>query len=428
MRLLKDISNLEFIIQDDYELDEIILKYGSTGDQIEEHLNGNVKDKIEIKRFFKCVDYFQIGENDYDITEYNITKEAYFKAVEENNGDFIYLTGLNYEDFLDDFDSQRFDSFFEQIILRDFYIETIESIETAVFNVIKDSNAKMILNSLIEYLSDSMWFLKKFENDDFSFRGIKSNVIQKELCKLFIHYNTVLLKSLKYNYQHIFPDFVTIIDNIVSENINIKNFKEIPILEDLVRACEEAQIDKTLFQCDEDSRNRYIINLLKFSNKYIVSNQEQVGLSGNLKDVNSGEADCIIKDLTQRTISYIEFFNLSSTKYSYEKNVTNKTTITEHINKLENRYDINLGLPIKFIVIYCNVGDNSFGIESDKYKEFIENEKCFEFELNDEVIEINIPSATGIANTGMRIFKTLHNRDIKKVLLYHVLVRFPKKK
>ncbi|MEM0575066.1 hypothetical protein [Flavobacterium polysaccharolyticum] len=427
MRLLKDISHLEFIIQDDYELDEIILKYGSTGDQIEEHLNGNVKNRIEIKRFFKCVEYYQIGENDYDITECNITKEAYFKAVEENYGDFIYLTGLNYEDFLDDFDSHRFDSFFEEIVLRDLFIETIESIENVVFNAIKDSNAKMILNSLIQYLSDSIWFLKKFKNDDFSARHDKSNKIQKELCGYFIHYNTLLLKVLKYNYKYIFPDFVSIIDDIIFENINIKNFREIPLLEDIVKSCEETQINETFFQCDENSRNRQILSLLKFSNKYIVANQEQVGLSGNLKDINSGEADGIIKDLNQRTISYVEFFNLSSTKISYKNHSTAKNVITEHINKLENRYDINLGLPIKFVVIYYNVGDNSFGVESNKYKEFIEKGECFKFKLN-EIHEINIPSTSGVANTGIRIFKTLHNRDEKNVSLYHILVRFPKKK
>ncbi|RZJ49262.1 MAG: hypothetical protein EOO44_18600 [Flavobacterium sp.] len=107
--------------------------------------------------------------------------------------------------------------------------------------------------------------------------------------------------------------------------------------------------------------------------------------------------------------------------------MTNKKVITDHINKLENRYDINLGLSIKFIVIYYNVGDNSFGVESNKYKEFIEKGECFIFKLN-EVNEISIPSTIGIVNTGIRIFKTLHNRDEKNVFLYHVLVRFPQKK
>lgn len=427
MRLLKDISHLEFIIQDDYELDEIILKYGSTGDQIEEHLNANVKDKIEIKRFFKCVDFYWTGENESEEIEYTITKEEYFRAIENNDGDFYYLTGLNYDDFLNDFDFQRFNFIYEQTIIGDLFSETIESIENAVFSAIKDSNAKMILNSLIQYLSDSNWFLKKFRNDDFSARHIKSNKIQKEICSYFIHYNTLLLKILKYNYKYIFPDFVSIIDEIIFENINIKNFKEIPLLEDIVKSCEETQINETFFQCDENSRNRQILSLLKFSNKYIVANQEQVGLSGNLRDVNSGEADGIIKDLNQRTISYIEFFNLSSTKTSYENHSTTKSVITGHINKLENRYDINLGLPIKFVVIYYNVGDNSFGVESNKYKEFIEKGECFKFKLN-EIHEINIPSTSGVANTGIRIFKTLHNRDEKNVFLYHVLVRFPKKK
>ncbi|RZJ48377.1 MAG: hypothetical protein EOO44_21180, partial [Flavobacterium sp.] len=149
--MLKDISHLEFIIQDDYELDEIILNYGSTGDKIEEHLNGIVKDKIEIKRFFKSVDFYRTGEAEYVATEYSISKEEYFDAIENNDGDFIYITGLNYSDFLNDFDFQSFDSFFEQIVLRDFFFATIETIENVVFNAIKDSNAKMILNSLIQY-------------------------------------------------------------------------------------------------------------------------------------------------------------------------------------------------------------------------------------------------------------------------------------
>lgn len=195
MRLLQGIENLEFIIQDDYELDEIIRKYGKVGNEIDDYLENNTKPKIKIKRFFKSIEFYQTGENDYDITEYNITEEQYFKAIEENDGEFIYSTGLNYNDFLDDFDSQSFNSFYEQILLSDLFFKTVESIENAVFSAIKDSSAKMILNSLIKYLSDSIWFLKKFRNDDFSIRDIKSNVIQKEVCNYFIYYNTSLVST-----------------------------------------------------------------------------------------------------------------------------------------------------------------------------------------------------------------------------------------
>jgi hypothetical protein len=216
------------------------------------------------------------------------------------------------------------------------------------------------------------------------------------------------------------------IDRIISENNELNDFNEIPLLGDIVKSCEEIQIDPTFFQTDENSRNRYILSLLKFSNQYVVTNQEQVGLSGNEFGVNPGEVDGVVKDLNQKTISYIEFFNLSSTKIPYDEHETTKNVITTHINKLERRYDINLGLPIKFIVIYYNVKDNAFGIEADKYKEFMEIGNCFNFKLK-KVTDVRIPSLTGFVNTGIRIFKSIHDRDGIQVFLYHILVKFPEK-
>jgi hypothetical protein len=186
MRLLKDILHLDFIIQDEYELDEIIRNYGKVGNEIDDYVGGIVKDEIQIKRFFKRIEFYWIGENEYDLTEDTITKEQYFKAIDDNDGDFIYSTGLNYTDFLNDFDFENFSSFYEHTILTDLFFETIYSVEDAILNVIKDSNAKMILNSLIQYIASSTWFLKKFKDDGFSRRTNKANNIQKKLCGYFI--------------------------------------------------------------------------------------------------------------------------------------------------------------------------------------------------------------------------------------------------
>ncbi|MCW2118242.1 hypothetical protein [Flavobacterium sp. 7A] len=56
MKLLEKVKHLNFIIQDKFQLDEIVRKYGKTSDQKEEYISGvKNENNVQIKRSFKLV-------------------------------------------------------------------------------------------------------------------------------------------------------------------------------------------------------------------------------------------------------------------------------------------------------------------------------------------------------------------------------------
>jgi len=107
---------------------------------------------------------------------------------------------------------------------------------------------------------------------------------------------------------------------------------------------------------------------------------------------------------------FVEAFNLN--------NLT-KSIIKSHLNKLENNYD-SKGLKEKFVVVYYNLRTNTFKKAFEKYKDYIENEHKFIYPRVKEAEEITTKY------TDSRMFKTFHDREGKEVILYHLVLMFPK--
>lgn len=415
MKILKKIKHKEFIVDNEYDLDEIIRKYGKTGDEIEEHISGipNGK-KTQIIRNFTRVENlgtrevtkaeYDLNQNDsrykiinhgnevnYVLDDYEIeqiTQEEYQKEIDSS--EYHLFTSLNYDEFINDFDFQAFDSFFENVILQ-YCLECQISIENVINNS-KTIKAKIILQEILTYIINSNDFLEnfRFQKD--------SNEIQKSICRYLIYYNKTLLQNTINKYKLIFP---RIINNIPNE---VNKVRENKTLEDILSACYNMQENKTYIEDnDENKRTKQVLDLLKI--KYTTSDQSQKGKSSTGKKPGSVDGVIIDKDSNEY---YIEAINVKC---------IDKTNITKHINKLESNYD-NKGLFIKFLFVYCN-------IEVGKFDEFSKNYKYF---IDKDLIPVytRIEDSEEILNkhTNSRIFKSSHLREGKKVHLYHILLHF----
>lgn len=417
MKLLKKIKHLDFIVNNEFDLDEIIRKYGKTGDEIEENITGNINiNKTQIVRSFNRIENLGTREvtkeeyeknlknnqysffednngkhyifDDYEIE--NLTEENYNKEVELYSSEFHYTTSINYDEFINDFDFQAFDSFFENVILK-YCLDCQISLEKLIIKSNK-FKAQIILQYFLKIIINSNDFLEnfKFQKD--------SNHIQKAICGYLIYYNNIILSETKKKFKLIFP---RIIENIPSE-VNL--VRENKTLEDILNACQNMQEDITYIDDnDENKRTRQVLNLLKL--KYTTSEQSQKGKSSTGKKAGSVDGIIIDKNLNQY---YVEAINLS---YIDSKN------ISEHINKIEFNYDYK-GLFVKFVFVYVNVDDGKFYDFSEKYKNFIDKELIPKYERIGESDDINV------RYTNTRVFKSLHLRENKKVSIYHILLKF----
>lgn len=421
-KIFNKIINSEFIIKNEFKLDEIIRVYGKTGDEIEAHINQTETNLIKIVRKYTMVEnsaidivseqeysknfqsdksYFknEYGDStDYlknNYEEYEISKEDYENEIENKlTGNYIFTT-LNYSDFINDFDFYNFDLFFNQVLIEKYSREYLESIQEFVLSQNK-TKGKILLQICFSNLSISNKFLEDFKISD------ESNEIQKKICDYFLYYNYIIKISLVNYYQLIFPKLI----NYFSINEFSKANR---ILKDLLDACYKMQQNK-IFQDDKDEnkRTKHILDLLDSKNNYRTESQYQTGKSSTGKKI--GSCDGLIIDKKFKNEYYVEALNLSS---------FDKTYLKSHINKLEFNYDYK-GLPIKFILVYCNLKENTFDDFINKYKNFIESEITFLYQksiVKEEAVEFN-------KYTDSRIFQSSHMRENKSVSLYHILLKF----
>lgn len=176
------------------------------------------------------------------------------------------------------------------------------------------------------------------------------------------------------------------------------------VVEDLLKAAYTMQQNKIFWTLDEDSRTRQILDLLP--EKYHTKDQSKYGKS--LVGKKAGSVDGVI-ELDKKEF-FIEAFNLSN---------LNKTTIKTHIDKLEKNYD-SKGLKEKFIIVYYNLKPNTFNQAVEKYKNYIKNDHVFIYP------KVGNMEETLVNYTDSRLYKTYHNRENKNVILYHLLLKFPK--
>ena len=419
------ILNTEFIIKNEFELDEIIRIYGTTGDIVKAHINQieNIDIKIirkytmiensgtEIvsedeynKNFLSDKSYYKIEYGDsidylkdnYD--EFEISKEDYDNEIKHKLTSNHFFTSLNYSEFINDFDFENFNSFFEQIVINKISIEFLKDVENYVISKNK-IKGKILLQKCLSDLIISNKFLEDFKNSD------DSNKIQKEICSHFLYYNYIIKISFINYYELIFPKLINYFSTIETSKTN-------KLLNDLLDACYKTQDTKIFHDNkDENIRTKQILDLLGSKNEYITESQLPTGKSSTGKNI--GSCDGVIFDKKSNEEYYVEALNLDSFDKKY---------LETHVNKLELNYDFK-GLPVKFVLVYCNLKENKFENFVANYKNFIENELTFHYEKTK--IEEEIPKFKKFAES--RIFYSTHIRENKNVHLYHILLKFSEK-
>jgi len=180
---------------------------------------------------------------------------------------------------------------------------------------------------------------------------------------------------------------------------------KVSILNDLLQACYTMQQNNLFYNANEDRRTKQILDLL--SNKYEIKDQSTYGVSTTGK--SAGSVDGVIKS---NSIEYfIEALNLTS---------LNRPYIKLHLDKLEEKYD-SKGLREKFVIVYYNVEEGIFEQESNKYKVYLDEEHKFIYSKLNSLEELD----TKYVNS--KLFKSIHKREGDNVLIYHILLKFPKK-
>ena len=419
------IIHSDFIIKNEFELDEIIRIHGATGDLVEAHINQTENNTVKIVRKYTMIEqlgkevvsedeYLKNHQSDKSYKKYDygnsvdylkdnyeifeISKEDYENEIQhEVSGNYV-LTTLNYSDFINDFDFQSFDSFFEQIVVNQISTEYLDSIENYVISKNK-VKAKLILQNCLSDLIISDKFLEKFKDSD------DANPIQKKVCEYFLYYNYIIKFSLINYYQLIYPKLI----KYFSKSDTSKAHRP---LNDLLQACYKTQ-EHNVFQvnADENITTKQILDLLGSNKDYWTKDQHPTGKSSTGKKI--GSCDGLIVDKKFNNEYYVEALNLKSFDTQYLKN---------HINKLEYNYDFK-GLPIKFVLVYCNLIEGKFDDFVAKYKNFIEDEMNYIYKkttINEEIVEFN-------KFTNSRVFYSTHIRENKNVYLYHILLKFDSK-
>lgn len=172
------------------------------------------------------------------------------------------------------------------------------------------------------------------------------------------------------------------------------------LLERIMHACVTLQGTKHYYNSNENTRNRFIAQLLEASG-FHTKDQTQWGLSN--KSISDGEIDIQIVDNKSTAYSIIEGLILKSLDTSY---------LNLHLNKIFN-YDTT-GLEYIFIVSYVTVAD--FPSFWDKYCKHIRNHN-FKYPLG--TFEENIYKEN---YSEIKTGRSSHQRNGTTVYLYHICI------
>ena len=176
------------------------------------------------------------------------------------------------------------------------------------------------------------------------------------------------------------------------------------VLENLLEACYKMQQSKHFWKADEDTKTRQVLDLLP--KEYHSKDQSKYGVSS--AGIKPGSVDGVLE--FNNVEYFLEAFNLKGFNRSY---------IKLHLDKLEKSYD-SKGLREKYLIIYYKLEDHKFESEVEKYKNYLEKEHAFIYTKIDKIEE----RETKYSDSSL--LKTVHNREGKKVSIYHLLLKFPK--
>ncbi|WP_073552117.1 MULTISPECIES: hypothetical protein [Elizabethkingia] len=218
---IKELPNIDLIVISEYQLDEMILKFGTS------------KEKIE--RIYYSLEITPEG-----IQENNITKDEFEKFPKYNfyfSNDEVegYYSTLNYSVFENAFNYNDWDYDFECLITEQMLLELLTSIKSKIESLNTDAQSKIFFESLLQNIIGSNFFLAGY------YQGQKFNKIQKRICEAFLKLNEKLSEELKTEYKQIFPELLEIYTP--SEKNNFQKQK--------IRKHSDSNFEKNIFKSPE---------------------------------------------------------------------------------------------------------------------------------------------------------------------------------
>lgn len=262
------------------------------------------------------------------------------------------------------------------------------------------------VNKVFEYVTKEIIFRHSWKNNHSGFKiSVTVGKKMNDGGEIIEAYEDGKFQGYFYKAWSMILSNSKLFEDLFNQFLNSKEeLFENDIVYDVLNAAYTMQQNKHYWNVDEDTRTKQLLELLH--KDYYTKDQPRYGRSTVGK--KAGSVDGVITINNKEY--FIEAFNLDSLV---------RKTIKTHIDKLENYYD-SKGIKEKFIIIYYNLKTNTFPKAAEKYKKYITNEHNFIYSRIKELEEIQVEY------TDSRLFKTYHKREGKTVVLYHLLLKFPK--
>lgn len=208
---IKNIPNINLIIDNEFLLDESILKFG-------ELIPNSNKGMNRI--------YYSLEHTHNQIVKNDITKEEFEKNPKYNyhfyndeiEGNY---SSLNYSEFEDDFSFKDWSYDFQIVIIEQILDDLLNSIRTEIINSKTDIQSKIFFEELLKLIDGSKFFLTEF------FQNQNCNKIQKYASESFLEFNSKLFEELNFYYGSIFSDLLKKYSAIQKEDFQNKKDKRI---------------------------------------------------------------------------------------------------------------------------------------------------------------------------------------------------------
>lgn len=197
-----------YFIDDIYQIDELVFKYGGCPDDIDY--------KIERKYCY----WEWSGEDKWEVV--NTTKEDFEKNYD--NEEYTYFSEINYSEFEDKFWFEEFKDFLEGNVLIHKKFDFIYAVTQYFFKLKLDGQVKYFFNNIIESLNHYQKRLErivKYQEE----RGQKINSIQEYVIGTYVN-------SYKDSINSILEDFISIYPELKSYkeknngSVDIIHYKE----------------------------------------------------------------------------------------------------------------------------------------------------------------------------------------------------------
>jgi hypothetical protein len=192
MRFWKKEAVKKYLIQDIFDIDEVVRKYG--GCQNDED--------YKIQRSYYCWEW-QGDENWITIP---VEQEEYEKH--KDNEDLHYRSELNYEAFLGKFWMDEFESFLagKHIIFSE--NDFSKAVEKSFFKLKFEGQAKYFLKEIIEGLEYLIRALDRISNYKFEIHRIEVNSIQQLVIETYKESYASSIKGILEAYKFIYPEII----------------------------------------------------------------------------------------------------------------------------------------------------------------------------------------------------------------------------